>query len=199
MRLAELATNGTNTVGLSAPDALAADLTWKLPSTDGSNGQALVTNGSGALSWSTPGGAPGGSNTEIQFNNSGAFGGSSRLTWSSGTTSLWLNYQSALRFYDFGSLNYVAFRAANTVSSNVTWTLPSADGTNGQALITDGAGNLSWGAGGGGGSGTVLESAQTISTNISLTSAKNGISVGPVTIATGVSVTIPTGQAWLIL
>lgn len=95
--------------------------------------------------------------------------------------------------------NTVGLSAPNALAADVTWKLPSADGTNGQALVTDGAGNLGWGAGGGGGSGTVLESAQTISTSISLTASKNGISVGPVTIATNVSVTIPTGQAWLIL
>ncbi|NDG13994.1 MAG: hypothetical protein EB124_12750 [Betaproteobacteria bacterium] len=96
--------------------------------------------------------------------------------------------------------NTAGLKAPDALAADVTWKLPTADGSNGQALITDGAGNLSWGAGGGGGgSGTVLESAKTISTNISLTAAKNGISVGPVTIATGVSVTIPTGQRWLIL
>ena len=96
--------------------------------------------------------------------------------------------------------NTVGLSAPNVLAADITWKLPSTDGSANQALITDGSGNLSWGAsGGGGGSGTVLESAQTISTNISLTAAKNGISVGPVTIATGVSVTIPTGQRWLIL
>lgn len=95
--------------------------------------------------------------------------------------------------------NTVGLRAPDALAADVTWKMPDADGTNGQALITDGAGNLSWGAGGGGGSGTVLESAQTISTSISLTAEKNGLSVGPVTINTGVSVTIPTGQKWLIL
>lgn len=56
-----------------------------------------------------------------------------------------------LKFYDTDSSNYVALRAASTVSSNVTWTLPAADGTSGQVLGTDGAGNLSWTTGGGGG------------------------------------------------
>jgi hypothetical protein len=34
-----------------------------------------------------PGGTPGGSNTDVQFNNSGAFGGSSSLTWNGSTLS----------------------------------------------------------------------------------------------------------------
>lgn len=61
-----------------------------------------------------------------------------------------LNAQSDLRFADSDSSNWVAFQAPATVSSNVTWTLPSADATtSGQALVSDGSGTLSWAAGGG--------------------------------------------------
>ena len=55
-----------------------------------------------------------------------------------------LNAQGDLRFGDSDSSNWVAFQAPGTVSSNVTWTLPSADGTSGQALTTNGSGTLSW-------------------------------------------------------
>ena len=44
---------------------------------------------------------------------------------------------------DNGS-NYVAFKAPDTIASNVTWTLPSADGSNTQVLTTNGSGSLSW-------------------------------------------------------
>ncbi len=46
--------NGPNYVGFNAP-AAASNLLWTLPAGDGSNGQALVTNGSGALSWGSSG------------------------------------------------------------------------------------------------------------------------------------------------
>lgn len=49
----ELATNGSNHVGLKAPDALAGDVVFTLPNADGLNGQVLSTNGSGELSWTT--------------------------------------------------------------------------------------------------------------------------------------------------
>jgi hypothetical protein len=45
---------------------------------------------------------------------------------------------------DSDSSNYVAFEAPGTVSSNLTLTLPSADGSANQALVTDGNGNLSF-------------------------------------------------------
>ena len=41
----------TNSVALKAPDTLASSLTLELPSTSGSSGQVLSTNGSGTLSW----------------------------------------------------------------------------------------------------------------------------------------------------
>ena len=62
------------------------------------------------------------------------------------------------------------------------------------------AGTLSaTGGGGGGGSSTILENDQTISANYTVTAAKNGISVGPVTINTGIAVTVGTGQRWLVM
>ena len=44
---------------------------------------------------------------------------------------------------DNGS-NYVALKAADTISSNLTLTLPSSDGTSGQAITTNGSGTLSF-------------------------------------------------------
>lgn len=56
-----------------------------------------------------------------------------------------LQGQSDLRFADADSSNYVAFQAPATVTSNVTWTLPTTDsaGVN-YSLVSDGAGTLSW-------------------------------------------------------
>ena len=53
IRFREATANGTNYVSLSAPTTLSADLALTLPSADGTNGQALVTNGSGTLSFAT--------------------------------------------------------------------------------------------------------------------------------------------------
>ena len=56
--------------------------------------------------------------------------------------------QNEVRFGDADNSNYVALRAGATVASNLSFTLPTADGTNGQAILTDGAGALSFGAAG---------------------------------------------------
>jgi hypothetical protein len=52
--------------------------------------------------------------------------------------------QGDLRFADADSSNWVAFQSPETVASNITWTLPSIDGSNRQALTTNGSGTLSW-------------------------------------------------------
>ena len=52
--------------------------------------------------------------------------------------------QGDLRLADSDSSNWVAFQAPATVSSNITWTLPSTDGAVGQSLQTNGSGVLSW-------------------------------------------------------
>ena len=44
-----------NKVKLTTPDTLAANKTFKLPGADGTSGQAIVTNGSGALSFASQG------------------------------------------------------------------------------------------------------------------------------------------------
>lgn len=55
-----------------------------------------------------------------------------------------LRGNNLLKFYDADASNYVALKSANDITTNVTWTLPDADGSTGQVLKTDGSGNLSW-------------------------------------------------------
>jgi len=77
---------------------------------------------------------------------------------------------------------------------------PTDYGTGGQFLSTDGSGNLSWATASGGGSGgPILESQITIGQNVTISSNTNGLSVSPVTVSAGYSVTVGTGQAWMIL
>jgi hypothetical protein len=53
IRFRETTANGTNYVALKAPASVASDLTFTLPATDGTTGQAIITNGSGVLSFTT--------------------------------------------------------------------------------------------------------------------------------------------------
>lgn len=53
LRFLELAASGTNYTGFRSPSALGSNLILVLPSSAGSSGQALTTNGSGVLSWAS--------------------------------------------------------------------------------------------------------------------------------------------------
>jgi hypothetical protein len=68
-------------------------------------------------------------------------------------TDVVLNAQRELRLADADSSAYVGFKAPAAITSNRVWTLPAADGTNGQVLSTNGAGVLSWATASGGGGG----------------------------------------------
>jgi len=72
--------DSSNWVAFQAPATVSSNVTWTLPAADGTSNQALVTNGSGTLSWATASASPGGSNTQLQYNNAGAFGGISGVT-----------------------------------------------------------------------------------------------------------------------
>ncbi|MBX7108907.1 MAG: hypothetical protein K1X61_09690 [Chitinophagales bacterium] len=54
LRFSELTGNGSNYVGFRAPATIISNNIWTLPSTDGTSGQLLSTNGTGALSWVSP-------------------------------------------------------------------------------------------------------------------------------------------------
>lgn len=58
-----------------------------------------------------------------------------------------------------------------------------------------------WGSIGGGASagGAIYENTDEITADYTITTGSNGFSVGPMTIASGVSVTVPSGQRWVVL
>lgn len=86
-----------------------------------------------------------------------------------------------LRFYE-GS-NYVGFEAG-ALSADQIWVLPTADGSTGHALKTDGSGNLSWGLAGGNAFETIAIAGQSsiVADSISDT----------LTIAAGAGITLTT-------
>jgi len=135
-------TSGSHTVQLKAASGSGATVTWgtgdkdwKLVYFDG-----VATNtGVYEVALASP---PGGSNTQVQFNNSGAFGGFHNLVWDG--TNLQIGDQGDLRLGDADNSHYIALQAPSTVSSNVTLTFPATDGDADQALTTNGSGTLAW-------------------------------------------------------
>ena len=60
-------------------------------------------------------------------------------------------------------------------------------------------GTLGGGAAGGGADEIFVENQMTVTTDYELSSGKSASSVGPITINSGVTVTIPSGQNWIVL
>jgi len=93
---------------------------------------------------------------------------------------------------------------AAPITKNGTAALTAGDIQAGQAylLLRDSLGNfqLSGGSGGGAQAGGVLyENNQTILADYTITTNKNAMAAGPITIATGVTLTIPTGSTLSIV
>lgn len=77
--------------------------------------------------------------------------------WDDGTSPKRLTVKGEIA-WGGSSAGRTGFKAPATVSGGggtVIYTLPAADGSNGQVLTTNGSGTLSWGAGGGGGGGGI--------------------------------------------
>lgn len=138
-----------------------------MPTTDGSPGYVLKTDGAGDVYWAVDmsGSGPSGSDFiwATSTDNSVAFPYDSNLVVVIGniaTTTMSGNIfevdgsalfdtvnvsnQSEIRFYDSDSSNYMGIRASNTINTNFILTMPADAGTDGLALVTDGNGNLRW-------------------------------------------------------
>ena len=68
----------------------------------------------------------------------------------------------------------------------------------------EGYGAAAWGALGGGATGggsdqVFVENGQTVTTNYTLSTGFNAMSVGPITVNSGITVTVPSGARWVVL
>lgn len=97
--------------------------------------------------------------------------------------------------FDNSNTGVVTLKPASSGSYSLT--LPSADGTNGQVLQTDGSGVLSFATASS--TPSVYLNEDTVSSNITIPSGQNGFSVGPMTVSSGVSVTVTSGQRWVVI
>ena len=108
----------------------------------GSKNYVIVDPSTTSVISAVPAASPGGTTNGVQYNNAGAFAGSTNFTFDG--SNVQIGSQGDLRLGDSDNSNYVALQAPATISSNYTLTLPTADGTNGQSLVTNGSGTLSF-------------------------------------------------------
>ncbi len=133
----------TNKVSLQGPSSLSSSYTLTLPTAVGSNGQVLSTNGLGELSYLNI--AFTDANQVISLYDQGGTPVQRLLASTEGVTVQGTSGGvSKLMFRDRTTANFLKFKPVDTLSATVEFTLPSADGSSGQFLKTDGSGVLSF-------------------------------------------------------
>ena len=171
------------------------------------------------------GASAGGSDTQVQFNSGGNLAGSANMTFNGTTltaaafsgplngtvgattpstvvaTQVNVTAQGDVRFEDTTGGQYVALQAPGTVATNVTFTLPGADGSANQLLSTNGSGVLSFTtvSSPAYASGALIVNTTTVGENYTVPTGSNAFSVGPITISSGFAITVSSGQRWVVL
>ena len=139
-------TSGSYTVQIKAASGSGATVTWAADEKDWrilyfdgvATNTGVYDTGFGAAT------AAAGSNTQIQYNNSGAFGGDADLIWTAGT-GLTINSQKELRLADTDDDKYIGMKSHATVGTSYTLTWPqNVAGGAGYLLKSTTGGVLTW-------------------------------------------------------
>ncbi len=268
VRFYEADGNGTAYVGIKGATDKGSESSYtiSLPAASPTAGQVLKANASTptTLEWATDSANAAGSNTQVQFNNSGSFAGSANLTFNSGTgaltaTSFVGNASTATSLATSRTINGTGFDGSaditvtaaagtltgGTLASGVTASSLTSVGTltgltvSGDILMSgtgvldipvgttaqrpgsantgmfrynstlnqfEGYSSTGWGAIGGGAGATggstdevFMENDQTVTTDYTLGTNKNAVSVGNLTVNNGVTITIPNNATWVVL
>lgn len=159
IKFQEATTNGSNYVSLRAPNSISTTYALYLPAADGTNGQALTTDGSGNLSFTDVSG--GGGISDVVEDTTPQLGGDLDLNGNA--------IRDANIYFgdDLGNAPHSYFDANGKLHlGSVTY--PTADGTNGQVLTTDGSGNLSFTTASGGISNVIEDTTPELGGNLDI-------------------------------
>ena len=121
-----------------------------------------------------------------------------------------LDNQKEMRWYeaDANGDHYIGWKAPAAVTATKVFTLPDGfPSTSGLALKSDTSGVMSWGTAGGasgGGSDKVFyENSPNVTENYTIGddfgATANAMSAGPITVASGKTVTVGTGEYWTVV
>ena len=148
------------------------------------------------------GGDPGGSNTQVQYNNAGNLAGSANLTFNGTTLAAnALTLSTALVVGSGGTGNSATPTAGGAVYGDGSKMATTAAGTAGQVLTSNGSSAPTWeepenalAAG-----GALIVNKDEVTTSYVLPTGSNAFSVGPITIADTYSITVSSGQRWVVI
>jgi hypothetical protein len=176
-----------------------------------STGQIRVTRGTTAQRANNKVGSFRYNSTIGGFEGVKAVAGETISTITNSTTTATLTTASA---HGLSTGNFIVVSGATPSAYNGEYAITVTGGTTfTYTMATDPAGNAStvgsyiyglWGVVGGGATGgqnndIFYENSQTITNNYTITSGKNAMTTGDITINSGVTVTVPSGSRWVIL
>lgn len=152
-----------------------------------------ITNASGSITIAASGGSSGVTSFQTSLNGLTPATATTGVVTLAGTLGA-ISGGTGLSAYATGDIIYSS--ATNTLSRLTA-------GTNGQVL-TLASGIPSWAAATGGASGggtdqVFFVNGQTVNTSYSIPSSKNAMSTGPITVANGAVVTVPSGSRWVVI
>ena len=205
-----VATNiaSVNTVATNVTDVVTFATTYL-----GAFASAPTTSVTGALYYNTVGGQlyiwDGSAWDPAAFNASGVVTSfntrTGAVTLTSGDVTTALGYTPL----DAAATTYVQQTSTTGSADLPTGTTAQRDGSPAAGYIRfntdegsfEGYDGSAWGSIGGGASagGAIYENVDDITSDYTITTGSNGFSVGPMTIASGVTVTIPSGQRWVVI
>jgi len=142
--LVKNSTSGSYTVQFKYATGTGDSVTWAVADKGWKIIYATKNDGTNPdIAEATLGGLPGGSDTQIQYNDSGSFGGDANLVWSA-STGLNIGTSKEIRLQDDSGGEYIGQKAGNsTTSYTLTWPTGVAGG-NGYVLKSTTGGVLSW-------------------------------------------------------
>lgn len=176
-----------DTYGLKNPNSLGEGDAFFVTSGNTGAGETYVCNTQGTITFGT---------TAINFVQVAA-----TQIYSAGTGLTLTNTTFSLTAPVAVSLGGTGYTSSPTngqllVGNGTGYTLASLTAGSGIS-VTNGAGSITIATTGGG--GPILESDILISNSYTISTGKNGLSVGPVTVESGDSVTVPSGQRWVVI
>ena len=127
----------TSSVNVVIPDGIEKTYTVKNATTGAYAVTFKTTSGTGAT-WSTTD-----KGTKLLYSD-----GTNVVDVLNNASQINLVNRNEVRFEDTTGGQYIGLKAPATISSSFSLNLPTADGTSGQAILTDGSGSLSFGAAG---------------------------------------------------
>jgi hypothetical protein len=203
-------TTGGQYVALQAPGTVPASYTLTFPDTDGNLGQVLTTDGSGVLSWTSNGNGDVVGPASATANAVALFDSTTGKLIKNSVVTIADTTGNMTGVGTLAVAGDASFNSTGAIKVPVGSTAQQPAGANGKIRYnTDynqyqgySAGQwtqIGGGATGGGGDQVFVENGVTVTTNYTLSTNKNAESVGPISINSGATVTIPDGQRWMIL